>query len=125
MLDPILDAFDVTIEHRTCGADAEPVRSAMNRDPVLGGQLLVGDRHAHALPEDFRAAAGKRIEPSVPQGCEYFLDRKLIDARDVRDLHCGKCLDVYVRESRLQPAKHLAVVGEPRFHVEATDDMKF
>ena len=41
------------------------------------------------------------------------------------DLDCSQGLDVHVGKSRFEPAKHLAVIGKARFHVETADDVKF
>ena len=96
----------------------------MHIDPVLGRELLVGDRHADAFAEDLGAAAGKRVEAGFAQRDQHVLDRHLVDARDVRDLDSRQRLDVNVRVARLEAAEHLAVVLEPGLHIESTDDME-
>ncbi len=73
------------------------VRHAVHLDPVLGDELLLGDRRAHALAEHFGAAARQRVEPRLAQRDEHFAIRHLLDARDVRDLDGGERLDVHVR----------------------------
>ena len=47
-----------------------------------------------------------------------------MSTRDVRNLNCGKRLDVNLRMFRLELAEHLAVVVEARVHVEAADDVE-
>ena len=42
----------------------------------------------------------------------------------MRDLDGGECLDMDLRKSRLEAAKHLGVVLEARLHVEPPDDVK-
>jgi hypothetical protein len=46
----------------------------MHIDPVLGRELLVGDRHANALAEHFGAAARQRVEPGLAQRYKDILD---------------------------------------------------
>src|SRR5450759_3229948 len=96
----------------------------MHIDPVLGGELLVGDRHAHAFAENFGSAAGQCVESGLPQGYEDVLDGYFIDPRDVRDLDGRERLDVNLRMARLEAAKHFTVVLETGLHVESTDDME-
>ena len=47
MRDPVLGRLDVAVEHRAVGRNAERVRHAMDVDPFLAGELLLGDRRAH------------------------------------------------------------------------------
>ena len=124
MVDAVLDRLDVAVEHRAVGADAELVRDAVDVDPLAAGELLLGDRRAHAGAEHLGAAAGHRVEPRLAQRDEHVAHGHLLDARDVRDLDRGERLDVHLRMPRLEAAEHLAVVGEPRLHVEATDDVE-
>ena len=65
VLDTVLDALDMTIQHRAVRSDPEPVRGPMHIDPVFGRELLVGDRHADAFAEHFGAAARQRVEPGL------------------------------------------------------------
>src|SRR5258708_2188494 len=112
MLNSVLNGLDVSVKHRAVRSNPEPVRGPMDIDPVLGRELFIGDRHAHALAEDFGSAAGQGVQSGVAQGCEDMLDRKFINARDMRDLDCGKRLDVNLRVARLEASEHLAVVLE-------------
>ena len=120
----ILNGLDVPIEHGAVRTNAEAVCSAMDIDPVLTSEFLVGDRHAHTFAEHLGATAGKCVKSGLAQCDQHIFDRHFVDAGDVRDLDGGKGLDVHVRVSRFQSAKHLAVVCEPRLHVETADDME-
>ena len=124
MLDAILDCLDVPVEHGAVRANAESMGGAMDLDPVFAGELLVGDGHAHAFAKDFRAAAGQSVEAGFTKRDQYILDRHLVDASDVGDLHRSEGLDVDVRISRLESAEHLAVVLEAALHIETADDVE-
>src|SRR5438876_5236415 len=115
----------MAIEHGAVRANAEPMRGAVDFDPVFARQLLVSDGHSHALAKDLRAASRQGIEPSFVQCDQYILDRHLVDASNMSDLDSGEGLDMDVRVSRLQTAKHLAVVLEAPLHVESANDVKF
>src|ERR1700693_2764063 len=65
MLDAVLNGLDVSVKHRAVRSNPKAVRGAMDIDPVLGRELLVGDRHAHALAEDFGSAAGQGVQSGV------------------------------------------------------------
>src|SRR5207237_4604660 len=124
MLDTVINRLDVSVEHRAIRPNSEAMRGTVHLNPVFTCKLLIGDRHANALAEDLGAAAGKCVEAGFTQRDEDVFDRHLVDARDVRDFYSGEGLDVYMRVSRLEPAKHLAVVLETCFHVEAADDVE-
>ena len=97
----------------------------MDGNPFFTRQFFVSDCGTDAGAEHLGATAGHRVEPCLPERDQRFTNAHLIDARDVRDLDGGEGLDMDVREIRLERAEHLRVVGEPRFHVQPTDNMKF
>src|SRR6266446_10798290 len=108
VLDAVLNGLDVSVKHCAVRSNPKPVRGPMDIDPVLGRELFISDRHAHALAEDFGSPAGQGVQSSVAQGCEDMLDRKFINARDVRDLDCGERFDVNLWVARLEASEHLA-----------------
>src|SRR4051812_27765379 len=94
MIDPVVDGFDMAIEHRAVRADAKPVRGAVNIDPVFSRELFLRDLHSDAPAEYFRASARQRVETGFAQSDEDILDRHLVDARNVGDLDGSERLDV-------------------------------
>ena len=123
--DTICVRLHVAVEHRTIRTDAELVCLTMDGNPLFTRQFLVSDCGTDAGAEHLGATAGHRVEPRFPEREQRFTNAHLINARDVRDLDGGEGLDMDVREIRLERAEHLRVVGEPRFHVQPTDNMKF
>src|SRR6266508_296131 len=84
MLDAVVDCLDVAIEHGAVGANAKPVRSPMNRDPIFSSQLLIGDLHSHTAAEHFGASSRQSVEAGFAECRQHLLDRHFLDARDVR-----------------------------------------
>ena len=62
-------------------ANAELVRLAVHVDPLLAGQLLLGDRGAHGRAEDFCAAAGQRVESRLVQRDQHVARRCIFSMR--------------------------------------------
>ena len=46
MIDAILERLDMAVQHRAVGWDAELMRFAVHGEPLVAGQLAVGDRSA-------------------------------------------------------------------------------
>ena len=124
VVDAILVGLDMAIQHRAVGPNTKLVGRAVHLDVFGARQLAIGDRGSDARAEYFGASAGHRVEPCVPQRDENVPHAHLVDARDMRDLHRRERLDVHLRVTRLEPAKHLVVVGESRLHVEPTNDVE-
>src|SRR5689334_22930346 len=96
--DAISKRLHMAVEHRAVGANAQLVRLTMHGDPLVAGQLLVGDGRADPWAEDFSAAARHGIEASLTEGNQGLANAHLLDACDVCDLDSGERLDVDVRK---------------------------
>ena len=62
MLDAVLDGLDMAEHHRGGGVQAEPVRHVHDFEPVVAHRLERRDALAHAVHQDFPAAAGDRAQ---------------------------------------------------------------
>ena len=67
MPDALGHRLDVPEEHRTGAPPAQAVPGAVRLDPFVAGFLAPADAVAHAVVENFRAAAGQRVQPGVTQ----------------------------------------------------------
>src|SRR5688500_7112360 len=101
----------MAVQHRAIGADAERMCTTMHIEPLLGRELALRDRGAHALREHLCAAAGHRLEAGIAQPNKYILNRCLLDAGEVRNLDCGERLDLDTRVTLLETADQILVVG--------------
>ena len=59
MLDPLGQRFDVAEHHRRRAAAAQLVPHAIDVEPIVGQHFAARDRFAHAIDENFAAAAGQ------------------------------------------------------------------
>ena len=57
VVDPFFVRLDVSVQHRAMRRDAEPVRSVVRVEPVVGMLLPRRDQLAHAVGEDLGAPA--------------------------------------------------------------------
>ena len=73
VVDPMLGAVDVAVEHGGVGVQAEPVGRAVDVEPALGRGLGAADLLADFGMEDLGAAAGQAAEAGVDQLLEHLL----------------------------------------------------
>lgn len=76
MVDAVLDALDMSVEHRRIALDAEAVCRAVHVEP-LGRRPLVGtDARTDLLVEDLRPAARDGIHTGIDQQPQPLLRRQ-------------------------------------------------
>ncbi len=71
---------------------------------------IVGDLLAHALGEDFRAAARQRIEPGLHQLAQHLFVGFLVEISEKRDLYRGKAFEMDVRTNLFEAAQQVGVI---------------
>ncbi len=90
MIHAVGKAFDVAVKHRAGAAPAEPVPGAVDVQIFLGGFLALGDGAADFLAENFRAAAGERIEAGVLQFNQRLLDGFFGEPGEMQNFNGGE-----------------------------------
>src|SRR5688500_17992538 len=97
-LEHVADAFgggfDVAIQHRGVGEDAEGVGGSVDFEPFVVADLALEDFVVDAVVEDFGAAAGEGAEAGVAEGGEDVSDGEARDAGEVDELDGGEGFDV-------------------------------
>ena len=68
MIDALFVGLDVAVEHGGVRAQADLVRGARDFEPLLAADFVVANDFAHARIENFRAAAGQRIDAGILSG---------------------------------------------------------
>ena len=74
VVDAVVRLFDVAVEHRAVGAEAELVGRAVDFEPAAGVGFVFADLVADFGVEDFRAAAGEAAEAGVDHVLQNFAD---------------------------------------------------
>src|ERR1700682_2201319 len=100
------------------------MRLPRNAEPHLAANLVVANNLAHAWVKNFRAAARKRIDPSLLHFQERILDREFCDARKVADFDHRERLEVHAGEALLEPADEFQEIVEGKVWMQAADDVK-
>ena len=67
MLDALFVRLDVAVQHGGVGAQSDLMRRARDIEPLLPADFMVANNFAHARIENFRAAAGQRIDAGFLQ----------------------------------------------------------
>jgi len=98
---------------------------AVNREVAVRAALVVADFPAHAFGEDFRPAAGQRIEARLLQLLQDLLVRAAVEIREEGDLDCGEALQMNVGTDAFETAEHVRVVREGQVGVQSVDDVDF
>src|ERR1700722_2892435 len=97
-------------KHHGCGgAHPDLVGGAMNIDPVVGQAFEARNFVAHFIVENFGAAAGNGIEPSVAQAenCVANAEAAVLGDRD--NLGSGVAMEMHLRKAIFNPAQHFFV----------------
>ena len=125
MLDALFFGLDVAVEHGGVGAQADLVRGAGDIEPLLAADFVVADDFAHARIENFRAAAGQRIDAGVLERDQRIANGKLGDAREVADLDHGEGFQVHAGAALLEAAHQVEKIFERQIGMQAADHVKF
>ena len=125
VLDPVLRGLHVAVQHGAVGRNAELVGDAMHPEPLLAGELPLGDGGPHRGAEHLGPAAGQAGEPrllacaSSTSRSEIFSIRArwaISTAVSALMCTCGMPL--------LEPADHVGVVAQPELGVQPADDVE-
>ena len=125
VIDPVLERFDVPIEHRAVGRHAEAMGFPVDREPLVAAQLAVGDRGARGGRENFRAAPRQRADTGILHSLQHLARRQAFDSGEMRNLDRGQGLDHDVGMPLLQAPEHVEVVRQLELGVQAADDVEF
>ena len=98
MIHAVGEALDVAVKHRAGAAPAEPVPGAVDVQIFLGGFLAAWRWRADFLAENFRAAAGERVEAGGLQFNQRLLDGFFREPGEVQNFNGGETF-------QLQPAR--------------------
>ena len=72
MVDAVIGVFQVAVEHRGVGAQAQLMGRAMDVEPAAGVGLVLADLVAHVGMKDLGPAAGQAAQAGIDQ---FFEDR--------------------------------------------------
>ena len=125
MLDALFFIFNVAVEHRGVGAQADFMRGARDFQPLPAGGFVVANHSAHARIENFRASAGKRIHSRFFQRDKNFAHGELGDARKISDLDHRERFQMHGRAALLQPANHFQKIFKRQIRMQSADHVKF
>ncbi len=112
VIDAVFVILDVAVEHGRIRLQSDFVRGARDLQPLAAVDLVIADDVPDAIGENFRAAAGHRVEPRFFQLYQHFARRHLADLREERNLHHGERLQVNLRKALLQAGDQVKVVLE-------------
>ena len=112
MIHAIGQRLHVAKEHRARAAPAHLMPGAMHVEILFRRFLALGDRGAHLLAEDFRAATRERIEASRLEFSERLFHGLLRQPGKMENLDRGEALELQPRVELFQPAQHVRVVAE-------------
>ena len=119
----VIDAVAVLLaaaeHHRGGGAHAERMRDAVHVFPFVGGALEARDARANFVVENFRAAAGNRVEPGGHQARDRFAHAQPGDFRDADDLRRRKTVQMDLREALLERAQQIFVILDAQVRMQA------
>src|ERR1700729_2136670 len=95
--------------HRAGRSPTELVPDPIHVQPFLGERLVLGEFFAHAVHEDFAAAAGEAAKTRILESPQYFIKRELVDLVEVPDLGRAEGVKVDLREAALEIAEQVFV----------------
>src|SRR5260221_633985 len=117
MLDTIVRRLYMAVQHGAVTWNAELVRRAMYRQPLLARQLALGDRRAHRGAEDLRPASRQARKARLFQRQQDLARRGFLDAGKMRDLNGRQRLDVDLRMPLLEPTDHVGVITQSQLRM--------
>src|SRR5207247_1634796 len=110
--------LDVAEHHGGGAASTERVPDAMHIEPVVSEHFAARQLTAHAVNEDFAAAAGQAAQAGRLQPLEHRAQGKLGNPGEVMDLRRAEAVNVDLRKMRLDVAQQLFVPLELELRVQ-------
>ena len=98
--------------------------SARGVQPLVAVDLVIADDVADAVGENFRAAAGQRVDAGRFQLLQRFADRQLGALGEVRDFHHGEGFQVHLRKALLQAGAQIEEILKWQIGMQAADDVE-
>ncbi len=98
MLDAVFNRLDVAKHHRGAGIQSEPVRHVHDFQPVAAHRLERRNVLAHAVHENFPAAAGNRTEAGRFEIGNDFFQRLVEHLAEMDELAGAETVDVDLRK---------------------------
>ena len=120
MLDALFVGLHRAVHHRRGRAKAGPVRVPHDVEPLVGGGLAVAvQQRAHAIDENFRAAARHAVEARGNQPIEHLRHRQLRQTRQVDDFGRRQRMQLERRVALLDRAEQILVPRERQVGIVA------
>ena len=109
MLDAILNRLDVAEHHRRAGIQTQPMRHIHDFEPVVAHRLERRNFLAHAVHENFPAAAGNRAQPGLHEIADDFLQRLVEHFAEMDELARAEPVDVDLRKLRFDVREQIEI----------------
>ena len=123
VVDAVVGLFDVAVEHRAVGAEAELVGGAVDFEPAAGVGFVFADLVADFGMEDFRPAAGQAAEAGLDHVFEDVADVFVGEAAEPVDFDGRPGFEVQLGIGLVQDADDVEVPVVFSLVVEAADDV--
>ena len=115
VINPFIEPLDGTKQHGTVRAHAEPVRDAMDLNPVVAAHLVVAQLSRSAVREDLPCATARHgVQPSLPERDQDLLMGHPVFLRVVVYLHGREALDVQIGPLLLDGLEQVRIARESR-----------
>ena len=125
MIHAVGEGFDMAEEHRAGAAPAHLVPGAVDVQVFVGGFLAARDGGAHFLAENFRAAAGERIEPGGLEFRQRFRHGFFGEPGQMQNFNGREAFQLQARVERAQRPQHVRVITEGQRRMQPADDVQF
>lgn len=123
VVDAVLGLFDMAVEHRGVGAQAQLVSGAVDFEPVAAVRFVLADLGADVGMKNLRATAGHAAEARVDQLLQDPAIRLLGDVTEPVDFDSGPRLDVNFGVGLVDDSDDVDVPVEILLVMQAADDM--
>ena len=119
MIDAVAQLFAATEHHGGSGTQPKFVRGAVHIFPIVAGAFEARDFGADFIIENFRAAAGDRLQTSVHQSANGVFDAEFADLRDAENFRRGKTVQMNGGIALLDGAEKILVVLDLQIVMQA------
>src|SRR6266404_979682 len=110
VLDAVFDGLHVPEHHRRRGVQPEAMGNLHHAQPLVAHALQRSNALAHAVDEDFTAAAGDGSQTSLLKAANHFFYRHLEHVREMVELRWRKTVDVYLGKVATNVLQEVQVV---------------